>query len=135
MKSIKSVFIKATCMFALVSFFSSFSLTEAQTVVYSVSAADSMGDIRFVNATDGMLVFELHLTNLPVKGSMLQIKDEAGNLIFEQNIKSVTFQERFRIERNEISKITFEVTGKKLLLNKSFSIISRMEERIEVARL
>ena len=135
MKSIKSVFIKATCMLALVSFLNSFTLTEAQPVFHSALAADSMGDIRFVYAMDGMLVFELNLKDLPVKGSKLQIKDEAGNLIFEQNIKTETFKVRYKIERNDISKITFEVTGKKILLNKTFSIISRIEERIEVARL
>ncbi len=135
MKSIKSVFIKAACMLTFVSFSSSFSVTQAQSKFNSVISTGSMGDIRFVNVQDGMLVFELNLENLPVKGSRLQIKDESGYLLFEQNIKTETFKIRYKIERNEISKITFEVTGKKVLFNKSFSISSRVEERIEVAKL
>jgi hypothetical protein len=135
MKSVKSVFIKATCMLALVLVSNSFSKTQAQPVLYAVSATETKGDIRFVNAQDGMLVFELNLKNLPAKGSMLQIKDEAGNLIFEERIKTETFNVRYKIERNSISKISFEVTAKKMLLNKSFSINSRMEEKIEVAKL
>jgi hypothetical protein len=135
MKSFKSVFIKATCMFTLALVSHSFSATQAQTVLYASAATESKADIRFVNARDGMLVFELNLKNLPQKGSMLQIKDEAGNLIFEENIKTENFNVRYKIERNNISKISFEVTAKKMLLNKTFSINSRMEERIEVAKL
>jgi uncharacterized protein YxjI len=135
MKSIKSVFIKAACMLSLVLVSNSFSSTQAQPVQYAVSATETKGDIRFVNAQDGMLVFELNLKNLPAKGSMLQIKDEAGNVIFERSIKTETFNVRYKIERNNISKISFEVTAKKMLLNKTFSINSRMEERIEVAKL
>lgn len=135
MKSIKSVFIKATCMLSLVLVSNSFSLTQAQPVQQTVSAAESKSDIRFVHALDGILVFELNLKDLPAKGSLLAIKDEAGNVLFEQRIQTETFNVRYKIERNEIRKISFEVTGKKLLLNKSFSIVSRLEERIEVAKL
>jgi hypothetical protein len=135
MKSIKNVFIKATCMLALIFVSNSFAVTQAQQVSYLVPTDESKGDIRFVNAKDGMLVFELNLNNLPAKGSMLQIKDEAGNLLFEQRINTESYNVRYKIERNSISKITFEVTGKKILFNKSFSVVSRMEERIEVAKL
>jgi len=135
MKSIKTVFIKAACMLSLVLVSNSFSLTQAQQIPQALPATESKSDIRFVRAQDGMLVFDLNLNNLPAKGSMLAIKDEAGNLIFEQKINSETFNVRYKIERNDIRKITFEVTGKKMLLNKSFSIISRLEERIEVAKL
>ncbi len=135
MKSTKSVFIKAACMLAFVLFSSSFSLSQAQSKFNSVSATGSNGDIHFVKVQDGMLVFELNLENLPLKGSRLLIKDESGYLLFEQDIKTETFKIRYKIERNQISKITFEVTGKKILFNKSFRISSRMEERIEVAKL
>lgn len=135
MKPIRSVFIKATCILSLIVASNAFSLTQAQPMPQPILTAASTGDIRFINAQDGMLVFELNLNNLPVKGSMLRIKDEAGNLLFEQGINEVTYNARYKIERNSISKITFEVSGKKMLLNKSFSIVSRMEERIEVAKL
>lgn len=135
MKSIKSFFIKAACMLAMVLVSNSFSPTNAQSMLYAASTFTPGSDIHFVHADDGMLVFELNLKNLPAKGSMLQIKDEAGNLLFEQDIKTETLNVRYKIERNEIKKITFEVTGRKFLLNKSFSIISRMEEKIEVAKL
>lgn len=136
MKCFKSVFIKATCMLAFVLVSNSFSLIQAQPVLNcNAAVTDSKGDIRFLSVQDGMLVFELNLKNLPSKGSMLQIRDEAGNVIFEEGIKTETYHVRYKIERNNISKITFEVSNKKILLNKSFSINSRMEEKIEVAKL
>ena len=134
MKSITSVFIKATCMLAFVLITNSFSLTQAQPMHNNNAVADS-GDIRFVHAQAGMLVFELNLKNLPAKGRMLTIKDEAGNLLFEQTIKTENYSRLYKIEKNNISKIIFEVSNKKILLNKSFSINSWMEERVEVAKL
>ncbi len=71
MKSIKSVFIKAACMLTLVLVSNSFNPTNAQSVFYASASSDSKGDIHFVHANDGMLVFELNLKNLPAKGSIL----------------------------------------------------------------
>jgi len=135
MKTMKSVFIKTTCMLILVLASNSFSLTQAQSKSYSASADESKGDIRFVDARDGMLVFELNLKNLPAKGSRIQIKDEEGNVIFEESIRTETYNVRYRIERTGISRIAFEVSNKKILMNKTFSINSHIEEKIEVAKL
>jgi len=134
MKSIRSVFIKAICLLVLIAISNSFSLTEAQPLP-NYSVITDPGDIRFVNAQDGMLVFELDLKSLPEKGSMLKIKDESGNLLFEQRIRTETYHVRCKVERSNFSKIVFEVSDKKILLNKSFSINTWMEERIEVAKL
>ena len=135
MKSIKSVFIKATCMLAFILVSNCFSRTQAQVQQNYLAAADSTGDIRFVTAEGDMLVFELNLKNLPAKGSKLKIMDQAGNLLFEEGIRAETFNVRYKIERNNISKIIFQVSNKKFLLNRSFSINTRIEERVEVAKI
>ncbi len=135
MKSIKTVFVKAACMLAFILVSNSFSLTQVKAQVYKKTVNDSNGDIRCISAEGNTLVFELHLQNLPAKGSNLQITDESGNLIFEERIATNALNVRYKIERNNIRKLTFEVSGKKLHLNKSFSISSRVEEKIEVAKL
>jgi len=122
-------------MLILVLVSNSFSLTQAQPNSYPVSSEGSKGDIRFVDSRDGWLVFELDLKNLPAKGSRLLIKDEEGNVIFEEIIRTETYNVRYKIERNELSRIDFEVSNKRILMNKTFSINSHMEERIEVAKL
>ncbi len=136
MKIIKSVFIKTTCLLILILVSNSFSLIQAQTVFYPVSANEIKDNIRFVNVENDMLVFELNLKDLPVKGSTLTIKDEASNLLLEQKIVADTFRVLYKIVRNDISKITFEVvSSNRVFLNKSFSINRWIEEKIEVAKL
>ena len=130
----KSIIVKVSCLLALIVLSCSVSFTQARTLPVDQVVSDS-GDIRFVQAEDGVLVFELNLKNLPAKGSMLKIMDETGNLIYEETIKTASFSRLYKIERNNISRIVFEVSGKKILLNKTFSINSHMEERIEVAKL
>lgn len=135
MKLIKSVFLKATCMLALILISNSFSLIRAQVMPKHVSTNTSTGDISFVSVEGDMLVFDLNLKNLPANGSRLYIMDEAGNTLFEQVIKTATYNKRYKIERNNIRKIVFEVSSGRSLLNRSFSINTRIEERVEVAKL
>jgi len=135
MKSVKTIFIKAACMLAFVFASNAIYLTQATAQLSRQVYADGKGDIRCISADNGMLVFELNLQNLPAKGSKLEITDDTGNLIFEERITTATFNVRYKIERNNISKLIFEVSGRNLRLNKSFSINSRTEEKIEVAKL
>lgn len=130
----KSIIVKVSCLLALIVLSGSFSFSQARPMPVTHTVSDS-GDIRFVQAADGVLVFELNLKNLPARGSLLKIMDETGNLVYEETIKAETFSRLYKIERNNISRIVFEVSGKKILLNKAFSINSHIEERIEVAKL
>ena len=135
MKSFKTVSIKAACMLAFVFVSNSFSLTPVHAQAEHHAPTDAKGDIRYISAEDNILVFEMRLQNLPAKGSNIRITDDAGNIIFEDRVKTATCNVRYKIEKNNISKLTFEVLGKKLYLNKSFSINTRLEEKIEVAKL
>jgi hypothetical protein len=80
------------------------------------------------------VLFELHLTNLPANGSKLRILDGDNNTLLEEKISTETYNIRYKIARGDISIINFEISGKKIFLNQSFSIKSRTEEKIEVAR-
>ena len=135
MKTIKSVFIKATCMLAFILVSNSFSRTQAQVQQNYLAAADTTGDIHFVSAEGAMLVFKLNLNNLPEKGSRLKSRDQASNVLSEQGTRTETYNVLYKIERSNVSKIIFEVSNKKILLNKSFSINTRIEERVEVAKI
>jgi hypothetical protein len=113
----------------------SFTITQAQIQPRNFVANESSGSVRFVQAEGDMLVFDLHLTNLPANGSKLRILDGDNNMLLEQIIKTETYNIRYKIVRGEISKISFEVTGKKILLNQSFDVKSRTEEKIEVTKV
>ena len=134
MKSLKSFFIRTACMFFLVSLSNSFGIAQAQVQPQGVTGNESTGSIRFVQAEGDMLVFDLHLTNLPAKGSRQRIFDGENNTLLEQKIGTETYNIRYKIVKGEMSNINFEVSGKKLFLNQSFTIKSRIEEKIEVTK-
>ena len=134
MKSLKTIFIRTGCMLLLVSLSNSFTVTQAQVQTKAVVFNESSNSIRFVQAEGDMLVFELHLSNLPANGSKLRIIDGDNNTLLEQNISTESYNIRYKILKGDISKINFEVSGKKLFLNQSFTIKSRTEEKIEVTK-
>ncbi len=134
MKSFKIVFTKTACMLALVSFSNSFTITQAQKQSQFVATKESPGNIRFVHIEGDMLVFELRLSNLAPKGSRLRISDGENNTIFEEKIRTETYNIRCKILRGDISKINFEISGKKVFLKESFNVKFRTEEKVEVTR-
>lgn len=134
MKTMQSVFIKTTCMLFIASLLNSFTITQAQVQQSTVASNDSSGSIRFVRAEGDMLVFELRLANLPAKGSKLLIQDGDHNTLLEERISTKTYNIRYKITRGEMNKINFEVSDNRILLNQSFTIKSRTEEKIEVTK-
>lgn len=95
---------------------------------------ENASNIRFVGLEGEMLVFELKLKTLLPKGSILTISDEENNLIFEERTSADTYSIRYKIARNNFSKINFEISNKQFSLNQSFNINSRMEEKVEVTK-
>ncbi len=135
MKSLQSVFIKTTCMLLLASLLNSLTVAQAQVQQSTVAANDSSGSIRFLRAEGDMLVFELLLINLPENGSQLRILDGDNNTLLEERISTKTYSIRYKITRGDMNKINFEVSGNKIFLNQSFTIKSRMEEKVEVTKV
>ena len=121
-------------MLCFVSLSNSFNITQAQVQPQSFAVNESAGTIRFVKAEGDMLVFELRLTNLPANGSRLRILDGDNNTLLEERIGTETYNIRYKIVRGDMSKINFEVWGKKIFLNQSFNVKSRLEEKVEVTK-
>jgi hypothetical protein len=100
------------------------------------SATDSAyGEIRFVKGDAVSLSFDVNLRQVPEKGCQLRIADQAGEVIFEKRIASGNYRETYKIERGNLSKITFEATGRGFRFEESFNLHFRMEEKIEVTKL
>ncbi len=91
--------------------------------------------IEFVKLEDDMLVFKVSLSQIPEKGCQLQISNENGDVIFEQKITSSSFQQIYRIERNNMSQLNFAATGKNFRFVESFNLRFKVEEKIEVSKL
>lgn len=121
-------------MLLLASLANSFSMANAQPVPVFAEGKNTAGIINFIGTEGDMLVFELKLSNLPKKGSMVRILDGELNSLFEQKIYAVQYQVRYKIPRGEMTRISFEVSGKQFFINQAFSIGSKTEEQVIVSR-
>lgn len=135
MKSLTSVLTRAICLLILAIVSNSFTYSQQPVKSTSAFAETSFGDIRYVRTEGEMLVFDLNLNNLPSRGTMLRISDGENNVILEEKISTGTYNIRYKIARENIRRINFEVSGKKIFFNQSFTIDSRIEERTEVTKV
>lgn len=122
-------------MLAFVSASNSFAPARAQQNQQYIVLNETAANIRFVGIEGEMLIFELKLNSLLPKGSMLTISDEESNVIFEERTTADTYSIRYKIARDNFSKINFEISGKAFFLNQSFNVNSRTEEKIEVTKV
>ncbi|HAO45456.1 MAG TPA: hypothetical protein PLZ45_04025 [Ferruginibacter sp.] len=135
MKSLHSFITRTVCLLVLATVSNLFSFTQAQVTTAYAGAKTATGDIRFIKTEDNLLVFDLQLNNLPSSGALLRITDGDNNVILEQRISSETYGIRYKIEKADIRQLHFEILGKKVFINQSFNIGSKVEERTEVTRV
>ena len=135
MKSLKSSITKAACMLAFACTANSFDITHAQVSPQYIVSNEPASNIHFVGMEGEMLVFELRLNTLLPKGSMLRISDEENNILFEERTGAATYNIRYKILRNDLSKINFEISSKSFLLNQSFNVSTKTEEKTEVTKV
>ena len=127
MKSIKFVFLKAI----IIVFFtfcsgSSYSQNPSENYVKTETA----NKVQFMGIENGFLVFDLLFSEVPAKGCTLKIIDQAGTIVFEESISGNSFAKRYKMPKEEFSKISFKAMGKGFVFNQSFTI--KKEEMLVV---
>jgi len=135
MKSFKSIFTRTVWLLVLAITSNSFTYSQEPVKPKYATGKTAVSDIRFVRTEGDMLVFDLLLSNLPVKGTMLRISDGESNIILEEKISTETYNIRYKIARENIKRINFEISGKRIFLNQSFNVASRVEEKVEVTKV
>lgn len=129
MKSIKFVFLSAT----IFSFFVfSPGLSFSQTAPENNVKTDGVNKVQFVGVEEELLLFDARFSELPAKGFTLLIRDDAGNIIFEEFVTGTSFARRYKVAKDLAKKITFKAVGKGFYLNQSFTINIRTEEKFIV---
>ena len=93
------------------------------------------GTIEFVKGDAVSLTFYVQLPEVPQKGCVLKISDQSGEVLFEKRITARYYSEIYKIERSNLSKLTFEATGKHFRVEESFNLKFIIEEKIEVTKL
>lgn len=99
------------------------------------SGEDDNGKIEFVKSDNGDLYFEVGLKNIPAKGCMLRITDQFNEVIYEGKISAGTYAKTFKFPGNEMTKINFDISGKKYQLYRSFNLKYKVETKLEVSKL
>jgi hypothetical protein len=131
MKSHNSLFMKMALAAVLFLGAPSFMQVHSQGLMASNSAVSK---IQFVGMEGEMLVFDLQLSNLPAKGSWIRVTDDEKNILFEQRINSTIYAKRYKIIRENIKGLHFEVISKETILKESFQLRYKVEEKMEVVK-
>jgi len=127
MKSIKFVFLKAIII-AFFTFCAGSSYSQNPTENYVKT--DAANKVQFMGVEDNFLLFDLLFSEVPSKGCTLKILDHDGNIMFEEFISGNSFTRRYKVAKEETSKISFKALGKGFVFNQSF--IVKKEERLVV---
>jgi len=127
MRSLKFVFLKAI----IIVFFtfcagSSYSQNLSENYVKTETA----NKVQFMGVENNFLVFDLLFMEVPAKGCSLKIMDNDGNIMFEETIPGNSYTRRYKVPKEETSKISFKAMGKGFVFNQSFII--KKEEKLVV---
>ena len=127
MKSIKFVFLKAITI-VIFTFCAGSSYSQNPTENYVKTEAANK--VLFMGVEKDFLVFDLLFTEVPAKGCTLKIMDHDGNIMFEESISGNSFTRRYKVPKEETSKVSFKAMGKGFVFNQSFMI--KKEETLVV---
>ena len=86
--------------------------------------------VQFMGIENNFLVFDLLFSEVPAKGCTLKIMDNDGNIMFEESISERSFTRRYKVAKEETSRISFKALGKGFVFNQSFTI--KKEETLVV---
>ena len=111
MKSIKFVLLKAI----IIVFFtfcagSSYSQNPSENYVKTEAA----NKVQFMGVENNFLVFDLLFSEVPAKGCILKIMDNDGNIMFEETISGNAYTRRYKVSKEETSRISFKAVGKRI---------------------
>ena len=127
MKSIKFVFLKAIII-VFFTFYagSSYSQNPSENSVKT----DAANKVQFMGVENNFLVFDLLFMEVPAKGCTLKIMDNDGNIMFEETIAGNSYTRRYKVPKEETSRISFKALAKGFVFNQSFII--KKEEKLVV---
>jgi hypothetical protein len=93
------------------------------------------GGVEFLRSENGHIFFQVGLNNIPAKGCLIRITDQSGEIIYENRIHESAYSRVFKFPDYNMSKINFDISGKKYRLNRSFDLRYKVETKLEVVKL
>lgn len=109
----------------MVAFFTVFSVAASNVAVANNSSHSLPVELKFVGNLNNQQIFQLNYTgNAEENDVIISIKDEAGNLLYTENIKGEVFNKKFLFNNDEIDNgpLKLEVISRKSNKNAVFEI-------------
>ena len=94
----------------------------------------AVNNVQYIGLMDQLIVFELRLTDLSDRSVTLSILDENDNEIWSEKIDGSLIK-RYKFDKNRFHKIRFHVKGRRQILNETFNVSYKTEEKLFVLRV
>jgi hypothetical protein len=101
-----------------------------------ISPVDQAVTVNYVGATDNNLVFHLAFNNASAEKFWLIIKNDAGDVVFQQAYKDVNFSKTIRLPK-EVGEMrpTFVIRTANDQVERKFAVNTRISENVVVTKL
>ena len=101
-----------------------------------ISPTDTQVSVNYVGVTDNSLVFHLEFENKTGEKFYLIVKNDAGDIVYQNAFSGVNFQKNIRIP-NESSELhpTFVIRTGNENVERKFSVKSNISENYVVTKL
>ncbi len=101
-----------------------------------ISPSDKQVTVNFVGATDNSLVFHLEFENKTGEKFYLIVKNDAGEIVYQNAFNDVHFEKNIRIANEETEmNPTFVIRTSTEQVERKFSVKSKVSENYVVTNL
>lgn len=101
-----------------------------------ISPSDKQVTVNFVGVTDNNLVFHLEFENKTGEKFYLIVKNDAGDIVYQNSYKDVHFAKNIRIPKEEsVMQPTFVIRTSTEQVERKFSVNVKVSENFVVTSL
>jgi hypothetical protein len=101
-----------------------------------ISPSDKQVTVNFVGVTDNNLVFHLEFENKTGEKFYLIVKNDAGDIVYQNSYKDVHFAKNIRIPKEEsVMQPTFVIRTSTEQVERKFSVDVKVSENFVVTSL
>ncbi len=114
----------------------SFTANAAPIIEKIISPMDQAVSVNYIGATENSLVFRLEFDNKSAEKFWLIVKNDNGEIVFQQAFKDVNFSKTIRLpkEEGEIHP-TFVIRTANDQVERKFVVNRKMSEKVVVTKL
>ena len=121
-----------------ISFLFTVATTNAQSGIVTQAVGTDPVVVRYLGAQEDMLVFNVAYSNPQGNKFVVAIKDQDGNVLFQDVFKDKSFYKQFKLPKTDKDRIAFEFSnGQNAPVVKTFAVnvSSRLVQEVAIKKL